>query len=45
MRRGSDRLADAYRLMLFDRTGKRVTMPELAGDSRVDLRFGQDAAW
>ncbi|WP_405574342.1 PQQ-dependent sugar dehydrogenase [Streptomyces sp. NBC_01167] len=43
MRRGSDRLADAYRLMLFDRTGKRVTMPELAGDSRVDIRFGQDA--
>ncbi|MFD9222673.1 PQQ-dependent sugar dehydrogenase [Streptomyces sp. NPDC060064] len=43
MRRGGKQLADTYQLMLFDRTGKRVTLPELAGDSRVDLRFGRDA--
>ncbi|MET7620150.1 PQQ-dependent sugar dehydrogenase [Streptomyces sp. NPDC005408] len=43
MRRGSGQLATTYQLMLFDRTGKRVTMPELAGDTRVDLRFGRDA--
>ncbi|MFI1395694.1 PQQ-dependent sugar dehydrogenase [Streptomyces sp. NPDC020681] len=43
MRRGSGQLADTYRLMLFDRAGNRLTMPELAGDTRVDLRFGQDA--
>ncbi|MGW1974473.1 PQQ-dependent sugar dehydrogenase [Streptomyces sp. NPDC001889] len=44
MRRGSGRLADTYRLMLFDRAGQRVTLRDLAGDRRVDLRFGQDAA-
>ncbi|GAB2808956.1 hypothetical protein GCM10027176_12160 [Actinoallomurus bryophytorum] len=42
MRRGGPR-APIYRLMVFDRTGKRVTMQELAGDKRVDLRFGRDS--
>jgi hypothetical protein len=42
MRRGGD-LAQIYELMLFDESGQRVTMQELAGDERVDLRFGRDA--
>jgi glucose/arabinose dehydrogenase len=41
MRRGQQR-APVYQLMVFDRTGKRVTMQDLAGDKRVDLRFGTD---
>lgn len=37
-------LAQNYSLMVYDATsGKRVSMQELAGDKRVDLRFGQDA--
>lgn len=32
------------KLMLYDETGKRVSMPEIAGHTRVDLRFGQDQA-
>ncbi|MFI1863904.1 PQQ-dependent sugar dehydrogenase [Streptomyces jumonjinensis] len=43
MRRGSQRLAATYSLMLFDRAGQRVTMRSLAGDTRVDMRLGQDA--
>lgn len=43
MRRGAG-LAPLYQLMVYDQTGKRVTMPELVGDKRVDLRFGTDAA-
>ncbi|MFI1727948.1 PQQ-dependent sugar dehydrogenase [Streptomyces acidicola] len=43
MRRGSKELAQLYELMLYDGSGKRVTMRDLAGDSRVDLRFGRDA--
>lgn len=42
MRRGG-RLAPRHELMLFDESGRRVTMQDLAGDARVDLRFGRDA--
>ncbi|WP_370947173.1 sorbosone dehydrogenase family protein [Amycolatopsis sp. cg5] len=35
-------LAKVQQLMLYNEAGKRVTMQELAGDPRVDLRFGQD---
>jgi hypothetical protein len=47
MRRGQG-LAPLHQLMLFDATGRRVTMPELSGPgapgdpNRVDLRFGRD---
>ncbi|MGW3622977.1 PQQ-dependent sugar dehydrogenase [Streptomyces sp. NPDC000880] len=42
MRRGAG-LAPLKQLMLFDKsTGKKVTMRDLAGDQRVDLRFGSD---
>lgn len=43
MRRGGKELAQLYDLMLYDESGKRVTMRDLAGDTRVDLRFGRDA--
>lgn len=43
MRRGSERPARLYDLMLYDKSGKRVTMPDLAGGTRVNLRFGRDA--
>ncbi|HLL65727.1 MAG TPA: PQQ-dependent sugar dehydrogenase [Micromonosporaceae bacterium] len=43
MRRGRP-MARLYELKIFDRTGTRVTMPHLAGDARVDLRFGTDRA-
>ena len=36
--------APIYELMLFDKTGKQVTMRDLAGDERVDLHFGSDRA-
>ncbi|HEV7931055.1 MAG TPA: PQQ-dependent sugar dehydrogenase [Actinomadura sp.] len=42
MRRGQER-APIHQLMLFDKTGKRVTMQDLAGDQRIDLRFGRDS--
>jgi hypothetical protein len=42
MRRGNPHRAHLYQLMLFDKTGKWVTMQQLAGDQRVDLRFGRD---
>ncbi|MCW2917047.1 MAG: hypothetical protein JWN52_5115 [Actinomycetia bacterium] len=42
MRRGQQR-APIYQLMVFDKTGKRLTMQDLAGDKRVDLRFGTDS--
>jgi hypothetical protein len=42
MRRGGD-LATIHELMLFDESGRRTSMQELAGDERVDLRFGRDA--
>jgi hypothetical protein len=41
MRQGED-LATMYELMLFDESGQQVTMQDLAGDDRVDLRFGRD---
>ncbi|GAA2106627.1 PQQ-dependent sugar dehydrogenase [Actinomadura alba] len=43
MRRGRER-APIHQLMLFDKTGERVTMRDLAGDQRIDLRFGRDRA-
>ncbi len=42
MRRGGDHLATVHELMLFNDRGQQVTMQELAGDARVDLRFGAD---
>ncbi len=42
MRRGQEP-AQIHQLMIYDKSGKRTSMPELAGDKRVDLRFGQDA--
>jgi hypothetical protein len=33
-----------YQLGLFDDTGRQVTMQDLAGGTRVDLRFGRDNA-
>ncbi|MEV0227113.1 PQQ-dependent sugar dehydrogenase [Streptomyces sp. NPDC050704] len=42
LRRGSAELARLYELMLYDESGERVTMRDLAGDARVDLRFGRD---
>jgi glucose/arabinose dehydrogenase len=41
MRRGQ-KPAPLYQLDLFDKTGKQVTMKDLAGDKRVDLHFGTD---
>jgi glucose/arabinose dehydrogenase len=43
MRRGG-KLAQIYQLAVFDPTGRRVTMQDLAGDARVDLRLGMDRA-
>jgi hypothetical protein len=40
MRRDNKHLAPIYEFVLLEDTGKQVTMQELAGDSRVDLRFG-----
>ncbi|PXY35531.1 hypothetical protein BA062_08440 [Prauserella flavalba] len=42
MKRGQDP-ATIHTLMIYDEHGNRVTTPELAGDDRVDLRFGRDA--
>jgi glucose/arabinose dehydrogenase len=42
MRRGGPR-APIYELSIVDASGQQVTMQQLAGDSRVDLRFGRDA--
>ncbi|WP_406313446.1 PQQ-dependent sugar dehydrogenase [Streptosporangium sp. NBC_01639] len=36
--------AQIYELMVYDQTGKRVTTQDLAGDARVDFRFGRDDA-
>ncbi|GAA2433964.1 hypothetical protein GCM10010191_55400 [Actinomadura vinacea] len=35
--------AQIYQMSAYDTTGKPVTMRQLAGDNRVDLRFGMDA--
>ena len=43
-------MAPVYELTVYDQTGRRVTMRDLAGEgalgdpNRVDLRFGRDAA-
>jgi len=42
MRRGEKR-ATIHEFALQDSAGKRVTMADLAGDTRVDLRFGTDS--
>jgi hypothetical protein len=42
MRRGG-RLAPIRELAVFDESGRQLTMADLAGDERVDLRFGQDS--
>ncbi|RKN04787.1 hypothetical protein D7319_27315 [Streptomyces radicis] len=42
MRRGEDR-APFHQVGLVDAAGEPVTMRQLAGSNRVDLRFGQDA--
>ncbi|WP_026361358.1 PQQ-dependent sugar dehydrogenase [Amycolatopsis nigrescens] len=42
MRRGRP-MAAVHELMIYDKSGNRVTTAELAGDARVDLRFGVDA--
>ncbi|NGN63646.1 PQQ-dependent sugar dehydrogenase [Streptomyces sp. A7024] len=40
-----EKMAQIHQLMLYDKaSGKRVTAQDLAGDKRVDLRFGKDAA-
>ncbi|MEV0387241.1 PQQ-dependent sugar dehydrogenase [Nonomuraea sp. NPDC050643] len=44
MREQSGRRATMYKPRLVDATGRQVTMPDLAGSARVDLRFGQDNA-
>lgn len=41
MVRGSA-LAPLYQLKIFNQNGNQTSMPSLAGDSRVDLRFGID---
>lgn len=41
MRRGGP-LAPISEFMLLDADGRRITMQDLAGDARVDLRFGTD---
>lgn len=38
------RRAQIYALSAYDTSGKPVTMKQLAGDERVDLRYGSDAA-
>jgi hypothetical protein len=43
MQRGAA-LARIYQLQIFNASGTRVTMQSLAGDDRVDMRFGIDRA-
>lgn len=43
MRAGAP-IAKTFELAVYDSAGKRTTMQSLAGKSRVDLRFGTDAA-
>ena len=43
MRDDSDSEATVNELQLYDSSGKRVRMPDLAGDGRIDLRFGTDS--
>ncbi len=44
MVRGSGGRAPLYQLRIFTTSGTETTMAALAGDSRVDLRFGVDQA-
>ncbi|WP_157252174.1 PQQ-dependent sugar dehydrogenase [Nonomuraea typhae] len=44
MTRGGTDLAPLYQLKVHNAAGNQVTMQNLAGDSRVDLRFGMDRA-
>ncbi|MDF9714552.1 PQQ-dependent sugar dehydrogenase [Nocardioides sp. ChNu-153] len=44
MRQERDREADLNEMQLFDTSGRRLRMTDLAGDTRVDLRFGTDSA-
>ncbi len=37
-------LPQVYQFKIFNSSGTQTSMPSLAGDSRVDLRFGLDAA-
>ncbi|MET0135531.1 MAG: PQQ-dependent sugar dehydrogenase, partial [Kibdelosporangium sp.] len=43
MRRGQG-LAKMYELLVTDRTGRPMTMQDMAGDRRTDIRFGTDSA-
>ncbi|MEV0611474.1 PQQ-dependent sugar dehydrogenase [Polymorphospora rubra] len=43
MRRNKDKLAKLHQLQILDQAGNRVNTQDLAGDGRVDLRFGTDA--
>lgn len=43
MRRETGREADLHELQIFDTAGNRLRMTDLAGDTRVDLRFSQGA--
>ncbi|MEU6710394.1 PQQ-dependent sugar dehydrogenase [Nonomuraea sp. NPDC046802] len=44
MKEESGQRATIYKPRLVDATGKQLTMQDLAGSTRVDLRFGQDGA-
>jgi glucose/arabinose dehydrogenase len=44
MRRGTEHRAKVHEFLLRDDAGKQVTMQDLAGNPRVDLRFGRDVA-
>lgn len=44
MRQESSRLASIHEFRILDEDGTEVTMQELAGEERVDLRFGSDAS-
>jgi hypothetical protein len=41
MRRGRP-MATVHELMVYNAAGERVTMQQLVGHERVDLRFGRD---
>ena len=42
MRPGSGKRATIHEFRIIDQSGRRVTMAELAGDPRIDLRVGTD---
>ncbi|MGH2699843.1 MAG: PQQ-dependent sugar dehydrogenase, partial [Actinomycetota bacterium] len=43
MRRNKKHRAAIYEFDVYDEAGRQTTMQDLAGDDRVDLRFGRDA--